>query len=138
MYHNYYMIFKYFSYWIFIWYILYVLHVIKYNPKIALLFALSSNILLLIVMILCKTTAHLVFLLLLMMLLLKIIPLYTIWHTKISKKDVWVFVLLLVVYIVFMIMNKQYIDEFINNIIDLIIYKKNTLPLMQQLEKMGL
>jgi len=42
-------------------------------------------------MILCKTTTHLVFLLLLMMLLLKIIPLYTIWNTKISQKDVSVF-----------------------------------------------
>ena len=132
------MIFKYFSYWIFIWYILYILHVIKYNPKIALLFALSSNILLLILMIWYKTTSHLVFLLLLMMLLLKIIPLYTIWNTKISKKDVCVFVLLLIVYIVFMIMNKQYINEIINNLIDLIIYKKNTLPLMQQLENYGL
>jgi hypothetical protein len=85
-----------------------------------------------------KTTSHLVFLLLLMMLLLKIIPLYTIWNTKISKKDVCVFVLLLIVYIVFMIMNKQYINEIINNLIDLIIYKKNTLPLMQQLENYGL
>jgi Ca2+/Na+ antiporter len=85
-----------------------------------------------------KTTAHLVFLLLLMMLLLKIIPLYTIWNTKISQKSVWVFVLLLVVYIIFMIMNKQYINEFINNLIDLIIYKKNTLPLMQQLENLRL
>ena len=136
MYHNYYMIFKYFSYWIFTWYILYILHVTKYNPKIGLLFALSSNILLLIVMIWYKTTAHLVFLLLLMMLLLKIIPLYTIWNTKISQKSVWVFVLLLVVYIIFIIMNKQYINEFINNLIDLIIYKKNTLPLMQQLENL--
>lgn len=138
MYHNYYMIFKYFSYWIFIWYILYILHVIKYNPKIALLFALSSNILLLLVMILCKTTIHLVFLLLLMMLILKIIPLYTIWNTKIRQQDIYFFVFLLLIYIVWMIINKQNMYEFINNVNDLIIYKKNTLPLMQQLEKMGL
>jgi len=132
------MIFNYFSYWIFLWYILYVLHLTQYNPKIALLFALASNILLLIVMIFYKTTTHLVFLLLLIMLILKIIPLYTIWNTKISKKDVWVFVILFSIYIAWIIMKEHYINELIQNIKDLIIYKKNTLPGMKLLEKMGL
>lgn len=132
------MIFNYFSYWIFIWYILYVLHLTQYNPKIGLLFALIANILLLILMIWYKTTTHLVFLLLLVMLFEKIIPLYTIWNIKTSYNDVLVFIILFAIYIVWIIMNKQYINNFINNLFDLIIYKKNTLPAMILLEKMGL
>jgi len=72
------------------------------------------------------------------MLFEKIIPLYTIWNTKISKKDVWVFVILFSIYIAWIIMKEQYINKFINNLFDLIIYKKNTLPAMILLEKMGL
>lgn len=132
------MIFNYFSYWIFIWYILYILHLTQYNPKIGLLFALIANILLLILMIWYKTTTHLIFLLLLVMLFEKIIPLYTIWNIKTSYNDVLVFIILFAIYIVWIIMNKQYINNFINNLFDLIIYKKNTLPAMILLEKMGL
>ena len=138
MYHNYYMIFNYFSYWIFIWYILYILHLTQYNPKIGMLFALIANILLLIVMIWYKTTAHLVFLLLLVMLFEKIIPLYTIWNIKTTYNDVLVFIILFAIYILWMIMNKQYINKFINNLFNLIIYNKNTLPGMMLLEKLGL
>ena len=138
MYHNYYMIFNYFSYWIFIWYILYVFNLIKYNPKIGLLFSLVANILLLILMIFYKTTIHLVFLLLLVILFEKIIPLYTIWNTKIRLQDIYFFVILFSIYIAWIIINKQNNHEVINSIKNLIIYKKNTLPCMQLLEKMGL
>lgn len=132
------MIFNYFSYWIFIWYILYVFNLIKYNPKIGLLFALIANILLLILMIWYKTTTHLVFLLLLVMLFEKIIPLYTIWNTKIRRQDIYFFVILFSIYIAWIIIDKQNNHEVINSIKNLIIYKKNTLPGMQLLEKMGL
>lgn len=138
MYHNYYMIFNYFSYWIFIWYILYVFNLIKYNPKIGLLFSLVANILLLILMIFYKTTIHLVFLLLLVILFEKIIPLYTIWNTKIRLQDIYFFVILFSIYIAWIIIDKQNNHEVINSIKNLIIYKKNTLPGMQLLEKMGL
>jgi len=132
------MIFNYFSYWIFIWYILYVLHLIKYNPKIGLLFSLVANILLLLLMICYKTTTHLVLLLLFVMLFEKIIPLYTIWNTKIRRQDIYFFVILFSIYIAWIIINKQNNHEVINSIKNLIIYKKNTLPGMQLLEKMGL
>ena len=132
------MIFNYFSYWIFIWYILYVFNLIKYNPKIGLLFSLVANILLLILMIFYKTTIHLVFLLLLVILFEKIIPLYTIWNTKIRLQDIYFFVILFSIYIAWIIINKQNNHEVINSIKNLIIYKKNTLPCMQLLEKMGL
>jgi len=132
------MIFNYFSYWIFIWYILYVLHLIKYNPKIGLLFSLVANILLLLLMICYKTTTHLVLLLLFVMLFEKIIPLYTIWNTKIIRQDIYFFVILFSIYIAWIIINKQNNHLFINSIKNLIIYKKNTLPGMQFLEKMGL
>jgi hypothetical protein len=72
------------------------------------------------------------------MLFEKIIPLYTIWNIKTSYNDVLVFIILFAIYIVWIIMNKQYINKFINNLFDLIIYKKNTLPAMILLEKMGL
>jgi len=73
-----------------------------------------------------------------MMFLLKIIPLYTIWNTKITQKDLYFTGFVIIVYLLWMFTNKKNTYDFITNSNKLIIYNKNTLPDMIMLEKMGL
>jgi hypothetical protein len=70
--------------------------------------------------------------------LLKIIPIYTIWHAKITQKDIFFTGFVFIVYLLWMFINKQSTYDFINNTKKLIIYNKNTLPGIILLEKMGL
>lgn len=127
-----------FSYWIFFWYLLYICSFTKYNPKIVIILGFIQNICILLLMIYYNTKSRLIFLFFIMMFLLKIIPLYTIWNTKIRLDDIYFTGILFIVYLVWMSINKKTFNDFMNNTKKLIIYKKNTLPGMQLLEKMGL
>ena len=63
-----------------------------------------------------------------MMIILKIIPLYSIWNTKIGNKDIiWTFILF-IIYLIFRFVNNKTIDDLIQQHKDLIIYNKNVLP----------
>jgi Ca2+/Na+ antiporter len=73
-----------------------------------------------------------------MMTILKIIPLYTIWDTKIKITDIYFTVLLFILYMLWVYINKKTNNDFISNTKKLIIDNKNTLPGMQLLEKLGL
>jgi len=127
-----------FSYWIFFWYLFYICNFTKYNPKIAIILGLTENICIFLLMIYYNTKYRIIFLFFIMMFLLKIIPLYTIWNTKITLNDIYFTGILFIIYLVWMFINKQNNSDFINNTKKLIIYNKNTLPGMQLLEKMGL
>lgn len=73
-----------------------------------------------------------------MMFILKIIPIYTIWNSKIKINDIFITIILLFIYLLWMHINQKNTDDFIKNTKKLIIYNKNTLPGMQLLEKLGL
>jgi hypothetical protein len=70
-----------------------------------------------------------------MMFLLKILPLYSIWNTKITVNDIYFTGFVFLVYLLWMFINKQNSHDFINNSKKIIIYNKNTLPGMILLEK---
>jgi Ca2+/Na+ antiporter len=73
-----------------------------------------------------------------MMFVLKIIPIYTIWNTKITFMDVYVTIILFILYLIWMHIHKKNTNDFIGNTKKLIFYNKNTLPGMQLLEKIGI
>jgi len=127
-----------FSYWIIFWYILYICNFITYNPKFVIILGLFENICILLLMFYYNTKFNLIFLFIIMMFLLKIIPLYTIWNTKITQKDLYFTGFVIIVYLLWMFTNKKNTYDFITNSNKLIIYNKNTLPDMIMLEKMGL
>jgi hypothetical protein len=127
-----------FSYWIFFWYLLYICSFTKYNPKIGIILGLIENMGILLLMFYYNTKPRLVFLFFIMMFLLKILPLYSIWNTKITVNDIYFTGFVFLVYLLWMFINKQNSHDFINNSKKLIIYNKNTLPGMILLEKMGL
>lgn len=127
-----------FSYWIFFWYILYICNFIKYNPKFAIILGFIENLCILLLMFYYNTKYRLIFLFLIMMFLLKILPLYSIWNTKITINDIYFTSILFIAYLLWMFINKKTMSDFTNNTKKMIIYNKNTLPGMQLLEKMSL
>ena len=125
-----------FSYWIVFWYILYICNFIKYNPKFVIILGLFENVCILLIMFYYNTKPRLIFLFFIMMFLIKIIPLYTIWNTKITLNDIYFSLLVIIVYLLWMFINKKNTTDFINNSKKLIIYNKNTLPGMMVLDKL--
>ena len=127
-----------FSYWIFFWYILYVCNLTNYNPKFVIICGLIENLIILLFMFYYNTKQRLLYLFIIMMFVLKIIPIYTIWNTKITFMDVYVTIILFILYLIWMHIHKKNTNDFIGNTKKLIFYNKNTLPGMQLLEKIGI
>lgn len=125
-----------FSYWIFCWYVLHIFGIItKYNPKFAIICGLIENMFIVLLMLLYNTKTKLVLLFIAMSVILKVIPLYTIWNTKINMNDIFMTFLLLVIYFFWTYMhNKTYLD-FVKGTEDLVMHNKNTLPGMIFLDK---
>jgi len=124
-----------FSYWIFIWYLLYIKQLTNINPKFALICGLIENIIIMLLMIIYKTNYKLFIEFIIMFIILKIIPLYTI-TTSIKLYDIYYTIGIFIIYLIWMILNKQTLNSFIKNIIDIIIYNKNTLIGMKLLDKL--
>ena len=124
-----------FSYWIFAWYLLYLLGIVTYNPKFAILIGIVENICIILLMFYYNTKIRLVLLFIIMMILLKLIPIYTIWHSKINKKDIILTIILFIIYICWSIINNKSITSFSQKTKQLVVYNKNTLPGMIFLEK---
>jgi hypothetical protein len=127
-----------FSYWIFFWYILYIFNITNYNPKFIIICGLIANLIILFLMFYYKTNPKLIYLFVIMMCILKIIPIYTIWNSKIKMNDIFITIFLIILYLLWIFIHKKNINDYIINTKKLIIYNKNTLPGMQLLEKLGL
>jgi hypothetical protein len=127
-----------FSYWIFFWYILYIFNITNYNPKFIIICGLIANLIILFLMFYYKTNPKLIYLFVIMMCILKIIPIYTIWNSKIKMNDIFITIFLIILYLLRIFIHKKNINDYIINTKKLIIYNKNTLPGMQLLEKLGL
>lgn len=121
-----------FSYWIFFWYLLYLFGFVEYNPKFVILCGLFENVVVMLLMIYYKTKKRLLFLFFIMFVLLKVIPLLSIWKTKINLNDVAFTMLLFILYLIWV--KKGFLD-FKNNLVDVVLYNKNTLPGMMFLDK---
>jgi len=125
-----------FSYWIFFWYLLYVFGLVKYNPKFAIVCGVVENIIIVVLMFLYNTQKKLVLLFAMMFVLLKVIPLYTIWNTKINNTDIIATFALFSIYLVWTLLNNKTPRDFHKQTQDLIFHNKNTLPGMSVLQKL--
>ena len=125
-----------FSYWIFFWYLLYLTRFVKYNPKFAILCGLFENLFIMLLMIYYKTKARLLLLFFIMFVFLKVIPLYSIWATKINWNDIKFTFILFAIYLFWTFFNKKTFSDFHMQTYKLIFYNKNTLPGMIFLDKM--
>ena len=110
-----------FSYWIYLWYILYIFKVLKYNPKLAIIFGMIENLIMFILMCIYKTKQILVVLFIIMFILLKLIPLYTIWNDKIQfNDDIKNTSLLFIIYLLWIHLNQLTITDAVTNAKNLI------------------
>ena len=96
-----------FSYWIFFWYLLYALKLTKYSPKFALLFGIIDNIILLVLMIAFGSSKRTIFYFILINTLIKGLPYYTLIKEPIKLSDIYFTGLLLLVFVIWLHINKQ-------------------------------
>jgi len=127
-----------FSYWIFIWYILYIFKIINLNPKFAIYCGITENIIIFYMMLYYKTNIKIIIGFILMFILLKILPLYTLINTKILKKDIFITLLLFIIYLLWLYINNISILDLKKQIIDMILYNKHTFPGIYFLHKLKL
>ena len=128
-----------FSYWVFLWYLLFYFGIINVlNPKFAILVGLFENMIILFLMLYYRTKIHLIETFFIMVIILKILPIYTIWNTKIRSQDILATLVLFLIYLFWVFINKKNISGFIQNTKNMILHNKNTLPGMFLLTKLGL
>ena len=126
-----------FSYWIYLWYILYIFKVLKYSPKLAIIFGMIENLFILLLMCIYNTKKILIVLFIIMFFILKLIPLYTIWNDKIQlNDDIKNTSLLFIIYLLWIHLNQLTITDALTNSKNLILYNKNTMPGMTILLKL--
>ena len=85
------------SYWVLAWYVLYMLNLTKYNPKIWLIILLIGIFLISLIFVYYKNYKAFI-LCILFNFIVKLIPLLTIWHTKILMRDFYAGLLLFIIY----------------------------------------
>jgi hypothetical protein len=109
------------SYWILAWYILYIFKITKYNPKIWLILVLIGMSLLSLI-ILYSGNYNAFIISILMIIVIKIIPLWTIRHTKIRLRDFYAGLVLFIIYYMWLLYNDTNIyviyEKLINNYIN--------------------
>jgi hypothetical protein len=127
-----------FSIWIFAWYLLYLFDITNYNPKFAIIIGIISNILVILFMIYYKTKLKLMVLFIIIMCLIKLIPIYTIWNTTITKKDIMATFILFVLYLIFLKLNNKSLLIEMDIIKKVVIENKNVLPGMKIIENTGI
>jgi hypothetical protein len=124
-----------FSYWIFVWYVLYALKIIKYSPKFALLFGIIDNIILLFLMVLFGSNKRTIFYFILINSVIKVLPYYTLIKERIKISDIYFTGVLLLIFIMWLHINKQSLVGNIKLIHNSLIYNKNETPFLSLLEK---
>lgn len=87
-----------FSYWIFAWYIFYMFKFKVANPKFALIMALLEGIGTFTAMLIFNTNIQVIMMFLIVTSIIKIIPVYTLLNTTVSKRDIKITVVLGLIY----------------------------------------
>ena len=94
-----------FSYWIFAWAVLYIAHLVTISPKFVLICGIIENLILLFIMIYKNTYFYSIFKFIFINFWIKIIPLYLVWNTKITSKEIKYSAGLVLIYIVWLYIN---------------------------------
>ena len=118
-----------FSYWIIVWYLLYFVRIVYINPKFAIICAIFVNMIVVMLMFYYKTNLNIIFSFFALFFLSKLLPLFTIWKTKIKKDDVYAAFLLFGIYLIWILtwfsIHKS--NNFVNQVKNLV-HNKNVYP----------
>ena len=96
------------SYWIFVWYILYMIKLVKANPKFMFIIGVIENIFTMWYIYGYATTENFIYFIV-VFLLTKVIPLATIWNTRITRSDVVVSLGVVVAYSLWIVLHRNQI-----------------------------
>jgi hypothetical protein len=121
------------SYWIIAWYIAYMMGILTHNPKWALELEVVGNIGILIALIYSKVPMKKILLVFLSVLLFKVIPLWTIWHTKIKPTDIHATIGVILMFIGWLLWEKEL--DVLYQMLTKIVYLQNELPEIYLLNK---
>jgi hypothetical protein len=120
-----------FSYWIFAWFILYLCNITKYSPKFAFILGLIENLFMLIMMIIKGTKRITILYFIIINFLIKVLPIYYLRAETIRMKDVYMTVLLFIIFIIWLYINNISLIENIKIIYNSLIYGENKTPFMK-------
>lgn len=108
-----------FSFWIVAWYILYELKITKYNPKIALIFAIIVNLIMLSIMIYFNNSWLNILSFCVINFCIKILPLIRLRNTEYKWTDFYAIVVLYTIYLLWITLNgvniKKIVFDYYNN-----------------------
>lgn len=124
------------SYWIFAWYILYELKIVKYNPKIALIFGLAINLFMLSMMIYFNNSWINIFLFCFINFFIKVLPLIRLQNSQYKWTDFYALVVLFIIYLVWLFLNGINIKERVLNYYDNMKNKKPLGPFMTYMNQL--
>ena len=119
-----------FSYWIFAWYIAYMTNLTTYNPKWGLILGIAENLLMLIAFIVFGASFSAIALFFIINITIKVIPLYTIYNTKTTIKDIYALLGLFAIYSLWVYANGGTVIEYLQKVFDSILYGKKETPAM--------
>ena len=94
------------SYWILAWYVLYIFNITKYNPKIWLIILIIGIVLFSLVLLYYKNYKSFIACIG-FNIIIKVIPLLTIWNTKILMRDFYFGLLIFIVYNLWIMYNNK-------------------------------
>mgnify|MGYP001267525891 CR=1 FL=1 len=124
-----------FSYWIYLWFILYVFKVTTYSAKFVMILALIENAIMFVLMCLYGTSRETIFYFILINTLIKVVPYYYLRNQTIKMRDIYVTIVLFILFNIWLHLNKQNLVGNIKLIHDSLIFGKNETPFMSILEK---
>ena len=126
---NWYRFDLYFSYWIFVWWILYMTKTTTTAPKLAIYFALMENLLMLGILIFYKAPAKNIALFSLQLFVFKFFLLWSVWNVSIQwKSESFLLLFLLILYALWLWINKTNIYRIITNQIKELIKTEHISP----------
>jgi len=125
-----------FSYWIFAWYIAYMVGFTRYNPKWALILGILENLGMFIGLMVFGASVYSIALFLAINMVIKGLPLYTIYRTKASIKDIYAMFVLFGIYAIWVYANHGTIMEYLDKTFYSILHEKNETPAMWAIAKL--
>lgn len=124
-----------FTYWVLAWYVAYMMNLTVYNPKWGLVIGIILNLGLAWAVILRKGLTKTVIQFVLVNLLLKGIPIYTIYKTKTTIKDLYAIPVFFMLYALWLHVNGTSVVDENTKIFESILQEKKETPIMTALAK---
>jgi hypothetical protein len=124
-----------FSYWIFSWYLAYIAKLTTFNPKWGLVLGITENIVLAIVLFAYGAKSADLTLFLLINMVIKGVPLYSIYESKTTPRDIYAIAALFVMYVLWVHINGKTVLEYQHKIFKSILRGENETPSMWLINK---